>query len=535
MQNFGPNVSSFGVEQHGIRNAGTVYWNLTTPMLYEQVIRRREGVIMHLGPLVVNTGDYTGRSPRDKFVVREPSSEKEIWWGKINQPLSEERYVSLFRKMMAYIQNRDIYVLDAYAGADPQYRMPVRIITEYAWHSLFSRNMFILEANAEKLRNHVPEFTVIDMPRLHAEPDYDGTNSQTFIVVNFKERLVMIGGTEYAGEIKKSIFTALNYYLPSQGVLSMHCSANYGDKENDVALFFGLSGTGKTTLSNDPERVLIGDDEHGWSDDGIFNFEGGCYAKVIRLDPKGEPEIYQTTRRFGTILENVVYSSENRRADLDDAAFTENTRAVYPISHIANADRAGMAGHPNNVIFLTADAFGILPPISRLTRSQAMYYFLSGYTAKVAGTERGVTEPEPDFSTCFGAPFIPVHPHRYAELLGEKIDRHGAQVWLVNTGWTGGPFGEGHRINLGHTRRMISAILSGEVSETTTVREPFFDLEIPTQVDGVPDQLLNPRCTWSDPERFDAQAARLAGMFADNFRQFADNVSPEIRAAGAKG
>jgi len=498
------------------------------------VVRRREGAILHLGPLVVTTGDYTGRSPRDKFVVRESLSENEIWWGKINQPLAEDRYASLFRKVMAYIQNRDIFVLDAYAGADPQYRLPIRIITEYAWHNLFSRNMFILETDPEKLSKHVPAFTVIDMPRLHAEPEYDATRSQTFIVVNFKERLVMIGGTEYAGEIKKSIFTALNYYLPNQGVLSMHCSANYGHKQDDVALFFGLSGTGKTTLSNDPQRMLIGDDEHGWSDDGIFNFEGGCYAKVIRLDPKGEPEIYQTTRRFGTILENVVYSSANRRVNLDDATYTENTRAVYPISHIANADREGMAGHPKNVIFLTADAFGVLPPISRLSKAQAMYHFLSGYTAKVAGTERGVTEPQPEFSTCFGAPFIPVHPNRYAQLLGEKIDRHSAQVWLVNTGWTGGPYGEGSRIKLNHTRRMISAILSGELTGVSTTREPFFDLEIPVHVEGVPDQLLNPRHTWQDPERYDAQAGRLAEMFAENFLQFAEGVTPEIRAAGPK-
>jgi phosphoenolpyruvate carboxykinase (ATP) len=532
MQNIGPAISENGIENQGINNAGTVYWNLTTPMLYERAVSRQEGIIAHLGPLVVRTGDYTGRSPKDKFVVREPSSEAHIWWGTINQPLSKEHWAQLHGKMLAYIQNRDIFVFDGYAGADPRYRMPIRVVTEYSWHNLFARNMFIQEKDLAKLVVHQPEFTVIDMPRLHAIPEFDGTRSQTFIVVNFAKQMVLIGGTEYAGEIKKSIFTALNYYLPRQGVLSMHCSANYGATTDDVALFFGLSGTGKTTLSNDPERTLIGDDEHGWSDNGIFNFEGGCYAKVIRLDPEGEPEIYQTTRRFGTILENVIYSNETRRVDLDDATLTENSRAVYPISHISSATRAGMAGHPNNVIFLTADAFGILPPISRLTKAQAMYHFLSGYTAKVAGTERGITEPQPNFSTCFGAPFIPLRPNEYAQLLGKKIDRYGVKVWLVNTGWTGGPFGEGSRMKLAYTRRMISAILSGQLDGVETVTEPYFNLEIPAHVEGVPDQVLNPRNTWTDAERYDVQAAQLASMFAENFKQFEEQVTPDIRAAG---
>jgi phosphoenolpyruvate carboxykinase (ATP) len=508
MQYFGPNPSHFGVENHGIRNAGTVYWHLTTPMLYEQAARRREGVLAHMGPFIVRTGDHTGRSPNDKFIVREPTSEKEIWWGKVNRPFQQENFDALLRKILAYVQQRDIYVFDGYAGADPRYQMPVRIITEYAWHSLFARNMFIREFDPDKLERFVPEFTIIDMPRFHASPEFDGTNSQTFILVDFGKRLVLIGGTEYAGEIKKSIFTALNYYLPLRGVLPMHCSANYGNDPDDVALFFGLSGTGKTTLSNDPDRALIGDDEHGWSDDGVFNFEGGCYAKVINLSKEGEPLIYEASRRFGTILENVAYAPETRRVDYDDSSLTQNTRSSYPISHIDNADRSGTAGHPRNILFLTADAFGVLPPISRLTNAQAMYHFLSGYTAKVAGTERGITEPVPNFSACFGAPFMPLHPGAYAKLLGEKIEEHGSKVWLVNTGWTGGAFGTGSRMKLTHTRRMVSAALNGELDGVETFTFPVFDLEVPAHVEGVPDEVLNPRNTWADPEAFDRQRAR---------------------------
>jgi len=535
MQNFGPAVSQYGVENHGVKNPDTVYWNLSTPMLYEQVVRRREGVITHLGPLVVHTGDHTGRSPNDKFMVREPGSQDDIWWGKVNRPISQEKFDALHRRMLAYIQNRDIFVFDGYVGADPRYRMPIRIITEYAWHNLFARNMFVRESDPAKLSNHVPEFTVIDMPRFHAEPDADGTDSQTFILVDFSKRLVLIGNTEYAGEIKKSIFTAMNYYLPKAGVLTMHCSANYGRDRDDTALFFGLSGTGKTTLSNDPQRTLIGDDEHGWSDDGVFNLEGGCYAKVIRLDAQGEPEIYGTTRRFGTILENVVYDGNTRRIDLDDGSFTMNTRASYPITQLANVDRSGSGGHPNNIIFLTADAFGILPPISRLSRPQTLYHFLSGYTAKVAGTERGIDEPQPNFSACFGAPFMPLHPGVYAHLLGRKIEEHGARVWLVNTGWTGGPYGRGGRIKLAYTRRLVSAALKRELDDMATFTEPFFNLEIPAHVDGVPDALLNPRHTWDDGAAYDAQAGKLVRMFRENFKQFEDGVDEEIRAAGPGG
>lgn len=532
MQNFGPFVADYGVENHGIKNPGTVYWNLSTSMLYEQIISRREGHIAHLGPIVVSTGDHTGRSPNDKFVVQEPTTQDDIWWGKVNRPFSQEKFNALHDKMMAYIQNRDIFVFDGYAGTDERYRMPVRVINEYAWHNLFARNMFVRELDSEKLKNHVPQFTVIDLPRFHAEPAVDGTNSMTFILVDFSQRLVLIGGTEYGGEIKKSIFSAMNYYLPKEGVLSMHCSANYGKDLDDAALFFGLSGTGKTTLSSDPDRTLIGDDEHGWSDDGIFNFEGGCYAKVIKLDPKGEPEIYETTRQFGTILENVVYDNHTRRVDLDDGSRTENTRSSYPITHIENADPNGVCGHPNNVFFLTADAFGVLPPISKLTKEQAMYHFLSGYTAKVAGTERGITEPQPNFSACFGAPFMPLHPGDYAKLLGEKLDKHESNVWLINTGWVGGPAGVAGRVKLAYTRAMVTAALTGQLDDVETVEEPFFSLQVPVSVPGVPVEVLNARGSWADKDAYDAQAKKLVGMFVANFKQFEDGVTPEVIAAG---
>jgi len=532
MQNFGPAVSHFGVENHGIKNPNTVYWNLTTSMLYEQSIRRSEAVLAHLGPLFVRTGDHTGRSPNDKFTVKEPTSEQDIWWGDVNRSISQNDFDSLLRRAQAYVQNRDLFVFDGYAGADLDYRMPVRIITEYAWHNLFARNMFIQESDVEVLKKFVPEFTVIDVPQFHADPAFDGTNSQTFILIDFGKRLVLIGGTAYAGEIKKSIFTALNYYLPKRGVLAMHCSANYGTGKDDTALFFGLSGTGKTTLSNDPDRTLVGDDEHGWSDNGVFNFEGGCYAKVIRLDPQGEPEIYGTTRRFGTILENVAYDSVSRVADLDDDSFTENTRASYPISHLSNADELGTGGHPRNVVFLTADAFGVLPPISKLNKDQALYHFLSGYTAKVAGTERGVKEPQATFSACFGAPFMPLHPTMYADLLGEKLEEHGSDVWLVNTGWTGGPFGTGQRMKLAYTRRMLSAALSGELAQAETRVDPVFGIEVPIEFEGVPSDVLNPRLTWASAEEYDAQAAKLANMFVENFRQFEKNVRPEVADSG---
>ena len=534
MQNFGSFVSEYGIDNHGITNPGTVYWNLSTPMLYEQIIRRREGVISHLGPIVVRTGDHTGRSPNDKFVVEEPTSKDDIWWGKVNRPIGQDKFENLFRHLRAYLQNKDVFVFDGYVGADPRYRKKVRFVTELAYHALFVRNMFIREFDPAKLRQFVPDMVVINAPSFHAVPDEDGTRSQTFIIQNLAKNMVIIGGTQYAGENKKSIFSAMNYYLPKAGVLSMHCSANYGTDKDDAAIFFGLSGTGKTTLSADPTRTLIGDDEHGWSDDGIFNLEGGCYAKVIRLDPEGEPEIYDTTRRFGTILENVAYDSDTRRVDLDDGSLTQNTRSSYPISHIPNADPEGVAGHPKNVMFLTADAFGVLPPISKLSPEQAMYHFLRGYTAKVAGTEIGVTEPVPEFSACFGAPFMPLHPGVYAEMLGEKIAAHGSDVWLVNTGWTGGPYGVGSRMKLKYTRRMVAAALAGELKDVETVTDPVFGVEIPVHIEGVPNEVLQPRETWADGDAYDAQAKKLAGMFAKNFADYADGVSDAIKNAGPK-
>ncbi len=525
--------SRYGLENHGFTRPGNIFWNLATPMLYELAIRNREGTVAHLGPLAVRTGSHTGRSPNDKFVVQDEAVKNEIWWGQVNNPFEESAFENLHRRMMAYFQQKDVYVQDCFAGADPRYRLPIRVITEFAWHSLFARTMFI-HATQQELSEHMPEFTVIDAPFFQATPEVDNTLSPTFILVSFKHRMVLIGGTEYAGEIKKSIFSILNYLLPKKGVLSMHCSANYGENKDDAALFFGLSGTGKTTLSSDPNRILIGDDEHGWSDDGIFNFEGGCYAKVIRLSPEGEPEIYEKTRRFGTVLENVVVDQATRRLDLDDDTFTENTRAAYSIQTVSNADESGMAGHPKNVIFLTADAFGVLPPVARLTPEQAMYHFISGYTAKVAGTEKGLTEPTATFSACFGAPFLPLHPTVYANLLREKLQKHGSDVWLVNTGWSGGPYGVGKRMSLDITRAIVTAVLQGDLKDVETVEDPIFGLQVPVAVPGVPSEVLNPRSTWSDQAAYDAKALDLATKFKENFRKYADQAAPEVLAAGPK-
>ena len=521
-----------GLEELGVTNANTVWWNLSTPALYEHATARGEGLIAHLGPLVVRTGQHTGRSPNDKFIVREPGSVDKVWWGKVNRPFDPERFERLYRRVLAYLQGKNLYVQDCFAGADPAYRLPIRVVTEYAWHSLFSRNMFI-QATPQELAVHEPQFTVLDVPNFHSDPEVDGTHSSVFIILNLARRLVLIGGTQYAGEIKKSVFTLLNYLLPQQRVLSMHASVNVGPQA-DPAVFFGLSGTGKTTLSADPERTLIGDDEHGWSDHGVFNFEGGCYAKVIRLSRTAEPEIYETTRRFGTVLENVAIDPVARRLDLNDASLTENTRAAYPISHIPNADRTGRAGHPRTIIMLTADAFGVLPPISRLTPAQAMYHFLSGYTAKVAGTERGVTEPQATFSTCFGAPFMVLPPVTYANLLGEKVAQHGVSVWLVNTGWTGGPYGVGQRMSIAYTRAMVRAVLDGALEGVPTTSDPIFGLAVPTACPDVPAEVLNPRNTWADQAAYDRQALDLAQRFAKNFEQFAADVSPEVLAAGPK-
>jgi len=521
------------LEAQGIGNIREVFYNYGTPALYEQVVRRREGLLAHLGPIVVRTGNHTGRSPNDKFLVKEESSEKNVWWGKVNRSMTEEQYNRLFAKMMAYIQGKDLYVEDCFVCADEKYRLPIRVITETAWHNLFARNMFRRYSDPSELEKHDPQFTVIQMPNIHANSQNDGTNSEAFVIINFGKKIVLIGGTSYAGEIKKSIFTILNYLMPIKNVMSMHCSANVGENV-DVALFFGLSGTGKTTLSADPTRKLIGDDEHGWSEDGVFNYEGGCYAKVIRLSEEAEPDIYQTSRMFGTILENVQIDAQTRRIDLDDDTFTENTRAAYPLSHINNIVEEGKAGHPENIVMLTADAFGVLPPISKLTTEQAMYHFISGYTAKVAGTEKGVTEPKATFSTCFGAPFMVWHPTVYAKLLGEKIKRHKAKCWLVNTGWTGGPYGIGNRMKIQHTRAMLNAALTGKLDDVEYVKDPFFHLNVPISCEGVPSEVLNPRSTWEDKNAYDETAKKLANMFIENFKEFEEGTAGEIIAAGPK-
>lgn len=530
MQEHGNIHSPHDLDMPGIKNVRSVWWNLTTSQLYEQAISRSEGLAAHMGPLVVRTGQHTGRSPNDKFVVKEPGSADTIWWGKVNRPFDPDMFDRLYRRVLAYLQGKDLFVQDLYAGADPEYRLPIRVITETAWHNLFARFLF-LRPTPEELRSHEPQFTVINVPHFHADPEIDGTNSHVFIILNFAKRLILIGSTQYGGEIKKSIFTVMNYLMPLRRVLSMHASANYGPR-GDAAVFFGLSGTGKTTLSADPSRTLIGDDEHGWSDRGLFNFEGGCYAKVIRLSPQAEPEIYATTRMFGTILENVTIDMQTRRLDLDDDSLTENTRAAYPIGYIPNADLSGQCGHPKNIIMLTADAFGVLPPISRLTPEQAMYHFLSGYTAKVAGTEKGVTEPQATFSTCFGAPFLVLPLARYAEMLGEKIRQHGSHVWLVNTGWSGGPYGVGQRMKIAYTRAMVGAALDGSLTDVPTEPGPIFGVAVPTRCPSVPDEVLQPRTTWSDQDAYDRQASHLAHLFVDNFQQFADDVTPAIRAAG---
>ncbi|MGB2714311.1 MAG: phosphoenolpyruvate carboxykinase [Vicinamibacterales bacterium] len=528
-----PMQQATGLEAHGITNLSRVYWNLSVPALYEESVRRREGAISVDGPLVCRTGQHTGRSPNDKFIVREPSSAEHVWWSKVNRPLEAHHFDALRQRLLNYMEGREIFAQDCYAGADPRYRLPIRIITEHAWHSLFARHMFIDIPDSGGGPAHVPEFTVIDMPGMHADPAHHGTNSEVFILVHFAKRLVLIGGTSYAGEIKKSIFTVMNYLLPLRNVLSMHCSANVGPA-GDVALFFGLSGTGKTTLSSDPERRLIGDDEHAWSEDGVFNIEGGCYAKMIRLSAEAEPQIYATTRRFGTVLENVKMDIAGRVLDLDDDSLTENTRGAYPLEFIENSLPSGQAGHPRNIIMLTADAFGVLPPMARLSPASAMYHFLSGYTAKVAGTERGVTEPKATFSTCFGAPFMVLHPAVYAKFLGERIARHNSRVWLVNTGWTGGAYGVGSRMKISYTRAMIRAVLNGVLDEVAYETDPVFNLDVPQSVPGVPADVLNPRGTWSDPLAYDAQARKLARMFNENFKTFEGEAAADVKAAGPR-
>ncbi|MCV0403726.1 MAG: phosphoenolpyruvate carboxykinase (ATP) [Chloroflexi bacterium] len=508
------------------------YRNLSTAELYEHAVRNGEGTISAHGSLVVRTGKHTGRSPRDKFIVREPSSEEHVWWGAVNQPISEEHYDRLRARLIAHLADRPVYSQDLHIGAHPAHRRSLRVYTETAWASIFARNLF-RNPTADDLDGFTPNFTIIDAPSFKADPETEGVRSETAILVHLQRMEIIIVGTEYAGEIKKSAFTVMNYLLPDEGALPMHSSVNVGPDEDPV-IFFGLSGTGKTTLSADPERSLIGDDEHGWGADGLFNFEGGCYAKTIRLSAMYEPDIFATTRRFGTILENVDLDEVTRELDLDSERFTENTRGAYPLEFIGNADPTGMTTHPKNVVFLTADAFGILPPISRLTREQAQYHFISGYTAKLAGTEIGVTEPKATFSAGFGAPFLPRHPGEYAAMLAERLERFDVPVWLVNTGWSGGPYGTGERMAIDHTRTMVRAALRGELDDVPTETDPVFGVEIPTHVPGVPDEILRPRDTWPDPAAYDAKARELARMFADNFADYADGVSQSVREAGPR-
>ena len=522
-----------GLEAHGILKPARVFWNLSVGTLYEEAISRREGLLAENGPLVCRTGRHTGRAPNDKLLVREPSSESHVWWGSVNRPMDPDRFEAVRGALLTHLQGKDLFVRDCFAGADPTYRLPIRIITETAWHNLFARHIFIEDPATDRPGSQQPQFTVINAPTFRADPSVHGTNSDVFILLNFAARLVLIGGTSYAGEIKKSIFTVMNYLLPLRNVMPMHCSANIGST-GDVALFFGLSGTGKTTLSSDPERRLIGDDEHGWSDHGVFNFEGGCYAKMIKLSAEAEPQIFAVSRRFGTILENVTIDAATRQLDLNDDSVTENTRGAYPISFIDDSVPSGQGSHPLNIVMLTADAFGVLPPIARLTPAAAKYHFLSGYTAKVAGTEKGVTEPKATFSTCFGAPFMVWNPNVYARFLGERIARHGVRVWLVNTGWMGGPYGVGSRMKIAYTRAMIHAALSGALDDVQYETDPVFNVDVPLSCPDVPTSALRPRGTWSKPEDYDMQAAKLARMFVENFKAFEDSGEPDVKAAGPK-
>ncbi|WP_341300136.1 phosphoenolpyruvate carboxykinase (ATP) [Lysinibacillus sp. FSL H8-0500] len=510
-------------------NGGNVQVQLSVPQLAEKATSRGEAMLTVDGAVRAETGKYTGRSPKDKYTVEEESTKDQIDWGKVNQPISSEVFDNLYVKVIKYLKERDeLFVFKGFAGADKDSQLSIQVINEYAWHNLFAHQLFI-RPTEEELASHVAEFTVVSAPSFKADPAIDGTASETFIIVSLEKKVILIGGTEYAGEMKKSIFGIMNYLLPQQGILSMHCSANVGEA-GDVALFFGLSGTGKTTLSADPERKLIGDDEHGWSDNGVFNIEGGCYAKTINLSAEKEPEIYNAIR-FGSVLENVIVDPETRVCNYDDGSLTENTRVAYPIQYIDNIVDPSVAGHPQTIIFLTADAFGVLPPISKLTKEQAMYHFLSGFTSKLAGTERGVTEPEPVFSTCFGSPFLPLPATVYAEMLGEKIDKHGAQVFLVNTGWTGGEYGTGSRMKLSYTRTMVRAAIDGKLANVETTQDTVFGLHIPTAVEGVPSEVLNPREAWADKAAYDAKAAELAGLFNENFKKFSD-VSEAITKLG---
>ncbi|MGB0843869.1 MAG: phosphoenolpyruvate carboxykinase [Alphaproteobacteria bacterium] len=531
-RNLGPVISSTRLEHAGLHYFGCAYWNLPPAALYEHAVTNDEASVSADGAIVASTGEYTGRSPNDKFIVDEPSTSAEVSWGDVNKPFSEEKFDRLYDRVTAYLQGSELYVQDLYAGADADYRLNVRVVTEQAWHSLFAHNMFI-RPTAEERADFVPGFTVVQAPGFKAVPEIDGTNSEVAVIVNFKRKLVLVCGTAYAGEIKKSIFGVMNHILPGKGVMPMHCSANVGP-EGDTAVFFGLSGTGKTTLSADASRTLIGDDEHGWSDKGVFNFEGGCYAKAINLSPTGEPEIYATTKRFGTVLENVAMDLDTHELDFDDGSHTENTRVSYPIDFIPNASATGEAGMPTNIIMLTADAFGVLPPVSKLTPEQAMYHFISGYTAKLAGTERGVTTPQAAFSACFGAPFMSRDVTVYAKLLGEKIAKHGVNCWLVNTGWSGGSYGVGKRMKLAYTRAMVTAALNGELAKVETQTDAVFGLHMPVSCPNVPDEVLDPKLTWADPAAYDAAATNLAKRFEANFAKYQSTSDASIQEAAIK-
>ncbi|MCK1994856.1 phosphoenolpyruvate carboxykinase (ATP) [Peribacillus muralis] len=516
-------------ELHQLLTGNNVQTQLSVPQLVEKVLSRNEGVLTSTGAVKAETGKYTGRSPKDKFIVEEASVKDKVDWGSVNRPISEDVFNKLYNKVVDYLKAKEeIFVFNGFAGADESSRLPIRVVNEYAWHNLFAHTLFI-RPNEEELRGHEAEFTILSAPNFKADPEVDGTASETFIIVSFERRTILIGGTEYAGEMKKSIFSIMNYLLPEAGILPMHCSANVG-REGDVALFFGLSGTGKTTLSADTNRKLIGDDEHGWSSNGVFNIEGGCYAKTINLSREKEPQIFDAIR-FGAVLENVVVNPDTRKADYDDSSLTENTRAAYQMQAIDNIVNPSIAGHPNTIIFLTADASGVLPPISKLSKEQAMFHFLSGYTSKLAGTERGVTSPEATFSTCFGSPFLPLPAQRYAEMLGDKIDEHSAKVYLVNTGWTGGAYGTGSRMKLAYTRAMVQAALEGELANIETVKDEIFGLDIPLHVPGVPDEVLQPIKTWADPAAYKQSATDLAAQFRANFKKFG-SVPSEIEELG---
>ena len=530
MKTIGEFNAAHGPEAIGLTDLAAVHWNLEAPRLYEEALQRSEGQLARGGALVATTGNHTGRSPKDKVVVRDASTENEIWWDN-NGSITPDQFAALLDDFRAHARGKELFAQDLYGGADPAHRVRARVYTELAWHSLFIRNLLI-RPERDALAGYVPELTIIDLPSFQADPARHGCRSKTVIAIDFSQKIVLIGGSAYAGEMKKSVFTYLNYVLPGAGVMPMHCSANASlDQTGDSALFFGLSGTGKTTLSNDSSRQLIGDDEHGWSRDGIFNFEGGCYAKTIRLSRNAEPEIYATTERFGTVMENVVIDPVSRLPDFDDASLTENTRCAYPLDFIANASATGRAGHPKNIVMLTCDAFGVMPPIAKLTGAEAMYHFLSGYTAKVAGTERGLTAPEATFSTCFGAPFMPRHPSVYGNLLRELMAEHGVDCWLVNTGWTGGGVGTGRRMPIRVTRRLLSAALDGSLAQTEFRRDPYFGFSVPVAVPGFETQVLSPVETWTNKTAFAETATRLVTMFRENFKRFESHVDADVRAA----